>query len=102
MKSPTEVAVEPTLVLAPLELKRSYSRSGNGEPVGVLVKKLKTYPLSTFTVGVNSQLLRSAPDGAISKFVAMYAVGAPAWAGKIALLPWNQADDGPAGTLLLI
>ena len=57
VKSPTSVAVVPTFVLAPLVLMRTWSRSGNGLAVEVLVQKTSLRPVASVVGGVRSQLL---------------------------------------------
>jgi hypothetical protein len=57
VKSPTLVAVLPTLVLLPLVLMRTWSRSGKAGEVTVRVQKVKVAPFCKVSVGVSSQLL---------------------------------------------
>ena len=58
VKSPTLVAVVPTLVLTPLVLIRTCNRSGNAGKSIVRVQKLRTRPSCRLIVGVSNQLLR--------------------------------------------
>ena len=90
VKSPTSVAVVPTFVLVPLVLMRTWSRSGNGLAVVVLVQKVRGMPLRNIVAGVRSQLLMVLVPVVLLKLAAIYAVGAPWCAGKRVLFPWNH------------
>ena len=57
VKSPTSVAVVPTLELAPLVLMRTCSRSGNAGTSTVRVQKVSVAPFCNVSGGVSSQLL---------------------------------------------
>ena len=57
MKSPTSVALLPTLALDPLVLIRTWSRSGKRGLLTVRVQKVRTIPLRRPMVGVSNQLL---------------------------------------------
>src|SRR6267143_7149112 len=91
VKSPTSGAVVPTFVLAPAVLMRTWSRSGNGFAVVVLVQKVMVTPFCSVTAGVSSQLLMVLVPVVLLKLAPIYEVGsAPMCAGKTASLPWNH------------
>ena len=57
VKSPTEVLVEPTFVLAPANERRTCNLSGNELRFTLRVQNLTTSPLLSERCGVTSQLL---------------------------------------------
>ena len=71
MKSPTLVAVVPTLVLPPFVLTRTCNRSGNDEISSVRVQKLNTTPFCNVIVGVNNQVLKVEVPVPLLKLVAI-------------------------------
>jgi len=63
VKSPTLVAVAPTLVLVPFVLMRTWRRSGKLGAVTVLVQNVNCVPFCKKSGGVSNQLLRvDTPD----------------------------------------
>jgi hypothetical protein len=100
VKSPTSVAVVPTLVLPPFVLRRTCNRSGNMGASTVRVQKPNTVPFCTRAGGVKSQSLKVEFPVPLLKLAAIYESLAPPWAGKTALLPWNHPVVPGPGMLL--
>jgi hypothetical protein len=71
VKSPTDVADDPTFVLAPAVLIRTCRRSGNGLAVVVRVQKVIVCPLVRVTTGVSNQLLMVPVPAALLKLAPM-------------------------------
>jgi hypothetical protein len=97
VKSPTDVADDPTFVLAPAVLILTCRRSANPGVVTVRVQNDIVWPLVRVTTGVNSQLLMVPVPAVLLKLAAMYELGAPVCDGNTALLPWNQVACVPIG-----
>ena len=96
VKSPVLVAVAPTLVLGPLVLIRTCSRSGNAGAMIVRVQKVSALPFCKSNCGVSSQLLKVDVPVPLLKLAAMYALGRPACETNVVVLPWNHpVDPGP-------
>jgi hypothetical protein len=71
VKSPTSVAVVPTLELAPFKLILTWSRSANNTLSTVRVQKVNTTPFCRVIGGVSSQLLSVAVPEPSWKLAAM-------------------------------
>lgn len=71
VKSPTEVADDPTFVLAPAVLMRTCNRSANAGVVTVRVQNDIVCPFVSVTTGVRSQLLIVPVPAVLLKLAAM-------------------------------